>query len=321
MSFKQSLVRVGSKALLKTKQHAPEILMGLGLAAFGGGVAFTVVGTIKATKVVEQKKKLLEGLEATTIGSICEDGTEYTEEDKALDRKKIAAMTVGGMVRAYWPAFACVATGTVCVLCANNIMHKRFASAMTALTTVTESFAAYRDRVAKKYGVEEERKIRYGIEEDVQTTDILDENGNKVGEETKVVEKATAYSKWASPYAVVFDSKSSYYVNNAFLNRDCVKQVESAMTDRLNYNGFLTLREVKEALDIPSYSPIDLDAGWVVTNHGEADGKSDPYVKIFTLTNDEIKYGDQNTPGWSLNHDGDLLLDFNCIPDIRPYMA
>lgn len=317
IAFKNAIVKVTSKVALKAKLHAPEILMTAGGIFIAGGVGFTVYGTLKCQKALTKRKELMAQCEETPIGIECEDGSTYTVEDKKKDQFKITAMAVIDIAKAYAPAALATGTGIVCMLCANNILRKRASAAMAALTAVTESFDAYRKRVAEKYGAEEEYKIRYNVKEVIEQKDILDENGNKVGEEyekTEVIDPDGTGNVY-SPYHGIFDLKSAYYKNNRFMNRDFCKQIEEHATDRLNMVGFITLADVKKWLDIP-VTPVDLIAGWANTSGGYSDGLSDTYVKIFAFPYEPKS----DIPGWSMDHEGDLVLDFNCIPDIRKYM-
>jgi len=112
--------------------HAPEILIGVGVASGIGAVVTAAFATVKAAKIIEQRKA----------------------EKEALTKKEIVA----AVWKNYIPTVGAVILSVGCIVAANTVSRKRSA-ALAAYALSETAFSAYKQSVADEFGVEKERDI------------------------------------------------------------------------------------------------------------------------------------------------------------------
>ena len=84
----------GNKVLDKCKKRSPEILVGIGIAGFGLTVYESCKATIKVKDILDEHGKLIHGCDiAVNAEAVNKDGTIYSEEDCAEDKKHIKVQT------------------------------------------------------------------------------------------------------------------------------------------------------------------------------------------------------------------------------------
>lgn len=113
--------------------HAPEILIGVGIASGIGAVVTAASATVKATSIIEKRKV----------------------EKEALTKKEIVA----AVWKNYIPTVGAVILSVGCIVAANTVNRKRSAALAAAYALSETAFSAYKQSVADEFGVEKEYAI------------------------------------------------------------------------------------------------------------------------------------------------------------------
>lgn len=154
-TIKTGALRTVTRTSLKLKKYSPEILVGAGVVSIVSGVVLCCRATLKASDVLDQHEE-----EMNTIEEAIETGSEdYTEQDIRHDKALVYIHTVGRFAKIYAPGVALTTLGIGCMLGSYGILKKRNIALMAAYDALQTTFSEYRDRVKKKLGEEEERRI------------------------------------------------------------------------------------------------------------------------------------------------------------------
>lgn len=129
------LRRMGKSIRTKTSNHAPEILMGLGIGGMIFASVLTGKATVTAVSIVEEEKKLLE---VETL--------EKVDVVKLTWRHYIPAVLVGGV-------------SVVCLIWGNRVSIKRYTALAAAYSISESAFRDYRHKVVQKIGEVQEKEI------------------------------------------------------------------------------------------------------------------------------------------------------------------
>lgn len=276
-----------SKLAFMAKQHAPEIMIGAGILAGAGALYFTVRGTLKLNKILDDHDERVNNVKKSYIpeeelekvednGEPIKFDIEVTEEEKKSYKRDLTreyAKTVGTVALAYAPAAALALASAGLSIGAYGIMNKRVAVALTALESVTASFAEYRQRVKDRYGEEAENDILLG-----KTTEhVAVEKELKNGKTKLVDEEQTSYKGSASTYG------RTYSINTAknFLgggdgrayNKTFIENIEEAANLTLRRRGYIFLNEVYQLLGFDE-TPEGQLVGWLEnTENGDGEVK------------------------------------------------
>lgn len=113
--------------------HAPEILIGVGIASGIGAVVTAVSATVKAASIIEKRKA----------------------EKDTLTKKEIVA----AVWKNYIPTAGAVILSVGCIVAANTVNRKRSAALAAAYALSETAFSAYKQSVADEFGVEKEYDI------------------------------------------------------------------------------------------------------------------------------------------------------------------
>ena len=200
MNLKTQIIESAKHLKRATKQHSPEILLGLGIVGVVGGTVLACKATTKLDRILDEaddRKQNVDKVLSDPKKYISEDAV-YTEEDAENDKRIIKVQTVGSIVKAYAPAVLLEFGGLACICASFGILKKREAAVAGMLAATERAYAAYRKRVADKYGEEEEQNIFY----DIQETTVIDVDENNNTTETKVKTPNNLTDK----YTFIFDA-------------------------------------------------------------------------------------------------------------------
>ena len=230
MDFKANVTRFMSKAKLGLKKNAPVILSVAGGVGVVGATVFACVKTIKAKDILDEHARTAEAIEKAS--ELPEE--EYSEEDKKKD-------TIA--------------------------MYKQRNAALAAsLASVTTAFNEYRARVKEKFGDEVDRKLRFGIKDEIVEDTVVDPETGEVKTESKVVETASVnYSDWAR----FFCEDNPNWVKDAEANLFFVKSQQNYLNDLLKSRGYVFLNEAYERLGFEPTAAGQV-VGWVYDPEDES---------------------------------------------------
>ena len=283
-NLKQLATRSIGRTSLILKKYSPEILTGVGIATGVAAGVLAVRATLKVEPVIE---KIQEDL--AKVNDLQENSENLDPKVVANLKGRVYGIGLLELTKLYWPAVSLGAASIGCIIGAHGIMKKRNAALVVAYNAVEKSFSEYRDRVASKLGEDEEKSIRYNVQEN----EVVDEETGK----KKVV--TTVGSGHISPYAKFFDEYSQYWDRNAEYNLIFLRAQQNYANDRLNARGHLFLNEVYESLGIP-HTQAGAVVGWTISKDG------DNFVDfgIYDISNDKARE-------FVNGIEKSILLDFN----------
>ena len=283
------ITRLLGRTALRLKSASPTVLMVGGVV----GVVGTVIVASRATLQLEEHIDKLQS-EVNIVKLAKATLPAYTENDYRKDLVGVYTKGSISIAKLYAPAFTLGVLSVSCLLGSHNIMSKRNVALTAAYKSVEKAYDKYRERVADLIGVEEEKDLyrrgrstkKYGLEQ---------EDGTVVD----VVETAYRYEEDGSPYARLWDAKSStQWQANGTYNEHFLRAQQAFFNDRLKRRGHLVLNEVYEAIGL-AHTKQGAVVGWIW------DGDGDNYVDIGVI--DAAKL---NTQGF-WNPDIGVQLDFN----------
>jgi len=301
-----------SKAEFAVKAKSPEILAVTGVAAVVTGVVLACKATPKAIDILEEHKETMRKIDEVAADTETCKEKEYTEDDHQNDKIIVYIQTGWKLVKVYAPAAVALGLGIAAMLGSNYILKNRWLGAAAAYTGLNESLKQYRKRVADEVGEEAENDLFRNIKAiDVQKDD---ENGMPVIEKAKTFDR----SRLGSPYAVIFDEKSTEWNKSPNENKMFLMCQQNWANDILRARGYLYLYEVYDMLGFRYEPKNDIYAlteeqarasryvGWV---YDSVNG--DHYVD-FGLT----RAYDRNKDAFMKGYDPSVMLDFNVDGDI-----
>lgn len=228
----------------KIDQHAPTILIGVGII---GGIAASVLAcksTIKAKEKIDETKKSLENLEDAKSKI---ENQELIEEDITKIKNKIYTSLTLNLVKEYSLPLVIGGLSIACILSANNIARKRFVAMASAYTILDKGFKEYRKNVVEKYGKEVDYELKTGLK--VEEKEI--EKVGKDGKIKKVKIKENKLPEGYSDYCKYFDEYSSKYKRDSEYNLMFLNRQQEYANEILKSRGHLFLNEVYDMLGIP----------------------------------------------------------------------
>lgn len=299
MGLKNVIVRSASTALLKTKEHSPEILVVMGAASMIGSIFTACKATLKFQEDIAKHNERLDKLKV--IEQQQQEGTA-SEEVADIDIKKyrmsVYLDTAKKAVIKYWPSVLLGITSIGCFLGANGILKKRFISMAAAYTAVLKDRNHLEKRIAEEFGEEKLRELKTT---DSKQEDVieLDKNG-KVKDISKEQKDYSAYSKF-------FDESNPNWEKNPESNRIFLQLKQNYANHLLQTRGYLFLNDVYEMLEMEKTQAGQI-MGWKYyrdTEQAKANGSSN-FVD-FGIFNANSEAARNFVNGFERS----ILLDFN----------
>jgi len=290
------------KSSVLLRKYAPEILIALGI---GSGIAGTIVACKATTKVADIQQEHIDEINDIDVDDIDNAGKE---------KFHVYVRTGVKLTKTYLPAVVLVSSSIVCTLAGYKIIKARYAALSVAYSTLNTTFNEYRERVAAKYGAEEEYKLRYNIVDEVTEETVIGKNGKE-----KIVSKTSLSMGEPSLYAVWYDRQP--FGEGTSAPEYCVHHLRSTQAfanDLLKTKGSIFLHEVYSMIHVediltPEQKKAAQVVGWVYDEEkNELDG--DGYISFGIGELDGInvqRYLNKETP---------LLLDFNVDGNIWELM-
>ena len=278
---------MAGKGLMAMERHSPEILMFLGITGGIGASVMACMATRRLDPILEEHQKRAEA-------------AKKNEDEKSRKLTRAYVETGVCVARLYAPSVTVGTLSVICILTGNNILRKRNAALAAAYATISESFLAYRGRVAERYGEEAEREIRAGSHQEKVELIETDENGKekKVKKTVSVVD-----SGMPSDYARYFVYKEARAAEPNFdYNLFFLKGQQELANNLLRSRGYLFLNDVYDMLGIDR-SLAGQAVGWVYDKN--ADDHGDNYVDFGI----QEVYRKRENPSGGMEKV--ILLDFN----------
>ena len=288
------------RAAFKMSKPAPQIMVGLGVVGVVAAGVWACKKSFDLKDSVEEYKDQVD-----KIDEMLED--PVVDYDPALaksDKRKLAVHTVATVGKAYAGPVVLGAVSIASILGGHHIEHKRYIGAAAAWAASQADYEALLDRIKRDHGEDEMKRLKYDLQDVVESYSETNENGETV----EGVRKYKMASNPPSLYARFFDESCAEWRQDPVHNMMFLKQVEKEANKTLQNRGFITLNEVYQALGLPQNIQYGNEAGWV---HGAGDSQVD-----FGLGDG---YDDPAKRAFINGYETVILLDFNCLGRIREY--
>ena len=305
----QKLSRSVHKAGFKIKQHSPEILVTVGVIGTVTSVVMACKATLKVNDIVEEAGETIDKIhDSVAQQKHTADGEEYTQEIANRDLAIVYGQTAWKFAKLYSPSVLVGVVSIGCLVGSTIILRKRNIALAATVTALDTSFREYRGRLIERFGEDLDRELRFNIKAKEIEETVVDEEGNETVVK-KVVHEIDPNAH--SMYSVFFDDGNIGWSKNAELNKVFLIQQQEAANFRLKTEGWLSLNEVYKMIGAPQ-TAYGQFAGWVYSDDPDS---GDNFVSFGIFDNENEKARD------FINlREKTILLDFNCIGNVLPYI-
>lgn len=206
--------------------NKPEVMLGLGIGLGIGGAVATAVGTVKAVKAVEKRKKEV----------IKEEKLDIEPDEIRLSNKEVLTLTW----KYYILPVACE-IGSIClVIGCYKEQAKRISVLAAAYSATDASYRELKDKIKEKFGEKKEQLLQQEIDE-------------KKEEERKKTDR---------PEEIIFSGEGNTLIRDGFTGQRIVHDLFKIMKiqDRLNnqlLQGYEDFINCNELLGEIGFEPCD----------------------------------------------------------------
>ena len=261
-----TISNVAKKGAFWARQHAPELMIGGGLASGAVAIGLFIYATVKVQEPVSEAAVDLECIENTKTTD-----PDYTEAEYKKDKRKIYLNLAGTIAKEYaLPTGLTVLSGGL-ILGGTGILNKRYTNAAIGLASATASFQTYRQGVIERYGEDVDKQIRYGLKEETVCKAVVDENGKKKNVKEKVLVVENPEKDGKDDYIRIFDWTNPYWENGTSYNMIFLNAQQSYFNDMLRIDGHVFLNDVLKALGFPP-TRAGQEVGWNYNEESDTDG-------------------------------------------------
>lgn len=286
MSFVPAAIgRTIAHSTLLAQKNSPGVLLGAGIVGMVGSTALACRATLKMSTLMEETKERRDMVQTF-------QHEEYDEKDRQRDIALLYFQTGVKVARLYAPAVIVGGLSIAALTRSHGIMTQRNAALAAAYTAIEKGFNEYRARVVEKYGENQDRDFRYGV----QQVEIQDPKDHR---KKKIVNRVAPGDP--SIYAKFFDQTSSRWSKVAEWNMIFLKAQQNWANDLLRSRGHVFLNEVYDMLGIER-TQAGAVVGWIL----KRDGTTDNFVDFGVFNGDSMQARD-----FVNGLEGAILLDFN----------
>ena len=336
-NLKTAIKGIAGSGALIVKKHAPEIMIGTGLAGFVGTIVQTVKATNKSNDILDEKHARIATIEA--MHDNCSE-EEYPQEVYQQDLSEAKRRGRHGIIRAWLPVVTLGGTSMIFILKGYNVLNGRYVATAAAYKGLENLFGRYRGNVIDTYGNDVDYQMMTGIkaeelaaarEEQQRNREIEADNKNKKFRKKPV---QTAYSQI---YNGVFDEYSLRWRREWTPDQalQYLRTKESEMNDLVILRGFAFVNEAYDKLGL-DWTVAGQVTGWIrpkingtqpikkIVDFGLDSIPDDELRRILSCRrNDEIRIPIRMNPHgliYNLIDEPDRLDDSHLDPVLRPQM-
>lgn len=253
---KDKLIRGASRLGLKVAKHSPELCIGAGIICGVGATVLACRATLKLDEALSEYRETSQNINflRDKIDS-GETNVNYSIEDAQRDKFILMVKTGVNVFKLYAPAVIAGVASIGFILGSHHILTARNAALTAAYTALSDSYKAYRNRVAEEIGEDKEMELFNGFRTKIE--EHVNDKG-KVVKDKKLVQDG-AYS----PYKRCFDETNPYWRRNRGDNQFFLAQMQAHANDKLKLNGHLFLNEVYDMLGFP-HTKEGAVCGWIL---------------------------------------------------------
>ena len=256
----KTISNAAGAGFLIAKKHAPELMIGSGIAGF----VLTVVSTVKATN---KTNDILENKEHTTklISTEMTENPEYTFEMGEAALKDLKKQTRRQLVKAWMPVGTMGLASVILILGGYKIVNGRYVATASAYKMLETSFDHYRSNVRREYGndtdwrmangytAEELEQIQKERREQAEAAETAKKRGNKKPRKRKNYQQSYIFDEYSNHW-------KRYWTPRQFL--DYIQFKTQELQDKFEIQGYLFLNDVLEAFGLEKTAEGQI-VGWI----------------------------------------------------------
>lgn len=238
MNFKAAINKVG----LKLRQHSPEILGAVGIAATVGGVIWACKATVDCADDIKECQENVADIKQSVEDEIItkKEGTKRIIRVGFNCVKSVSVKYVGPVVL--------IGGGLFCQYKSKSILNRRLNSAAMAYTALESRYKLLEDNVRRDYGEEELNRLKYGLGSKKGIVKRVDDEGNEVENEETI--NGVMDVNNVEPFTIIFDSRSNKHHTSTTHCEGEFRAFEQTMTQLLPIKGVIWLDWAMNQLDI-----------------------------------------------------------------------
>lgn len=224
-----SVVKFGSKMLLKLRKSAPAIMTGAGIILGGACVVTACVQTTKLPETIRENKERIEELHNAPESS--------QEPRRASELRKEYISMAGKTARLYAVPATLGALSVACTIGGHKVLTKENAALASAYIALDKSFRAYKEKMPLPATLQET------VEEEIENRKV---NGSTDCTDGTVsdVDKCELFS----PYARLFDHTNYLWTPSGSGTASILHSIQNYCNDKLHRDGYLFLNDVYDQL-------------------------------------------------------------------------
>ena len=247
-----------------TKKHAPEILIGGGIAGIGLTVYETAKATNKSRDILDHRENALANLEWQK-GIRIENHEDTSRLDKSIREEKRNSRWA--LFRAWAPVATSGGASVIFILSGYKIINGRYVGAVAAYKALESGFERYRENVTEEFGEETDWRMLNSVKpEDMEKARKEQHTNREIDTDNKhrKFNKKPKQTQYADIYNRIFDENSARWQRywTPSLVFDYLNNVQDQLNDKLRLQGHLFVNEVYDRLDFER-TPEGQITGWI----------------------------------------------------------
>lgn len=260
--------KTAGTSLLVAKKHAPEIMIGSGIAGFVATIFQTVKATNKTNDILEERGRRI---------GICDKNpddqtVDYDDRDLNNDISMINRQTRFNIVKTWAPVATTAIGSTVLILGGYRILNGRYVATAAAYKVLESGYERYRGNVIEEFGKDVDWRMANNIKaEELEAERREREENSELRKSSKKGKRKTRQSRYTMPHSNVFDQYSEHWQRYWTPAQvwQYLKRKEAELNDKLQINKHLFVNEVWDALGLER-TPEGQLCGWIITRNHDA---------------------------------------------------
>lgn len=255
---------LAGNGLLIARKHAPEIMIGGGLAGFGLTIYETIKATNKTNDILEEKHRKSSVYAEALDYPIGYGPGEYENDISDLNRRtKIA------IIKAWLPVGTLAVASGASILGGYRIINGRYVATAAAYKGLENFIGRYRGNVVDRFGKDVDWELANDIKAETLEKAMAErEENRKIEEENKgkKIRKKAPKTAYQDIYCGIFDNYSDrwqrYWTAEQVL--EYLKFKQNQLNDMLRIRKHVFVNEVYDMLGLERTSAGSVN-GWILT--------------------------------------------------------
>ena len=250
--------KAADTSLLFAKAHAPEVLVGAGIAGFGATVYSACKATVKTQEIMDDRDDAIAEIEERV-------GAGSREEAIAMTRRQARKQ----IIKAYIPPVTMGLASTALILGGYRMINGRLVATAAAYKALETGFDRYRGNVIEEFGSDTDWRMLNGIKKEDQEAADQERALNKAIEadnKRKRLHHKKKHTAYQNIYSRIFDQYSDRWqykwTPDQVLSYLRLKQREA--NDMLRIRKHLFVNEVYDLLGLERTAEGQV-TGWIIT--------------------------------------------------------